>query len=313
MRRIKRRSVAVAIGLLGGAGLALAGNAPAAVGNYTYEPGGSCALPVLPSGVQTGLTNMGFETGNFSAWTVGREADDVSVTGADGFATPNEGRFMARLGSTYDSPDDNQPFGPNELCQDFTIDQPFESFAYRIFTWDNGEFDHFQYRVTVVNPATGEILAFGSGGGFGESGDLNDSGWQQVSVDLRGHVGETVRIYFEAGGSEDDQYPTWAYLDAIRDDSPKSIFLRAKPRKVKKGKRTNLIALVGPCPESVGDMVSFFRKNKQIGVVPTDGGCTAKMRVKIRKTTKFFATVPTDQQRAGATSNTVKVKVKKPQ
>ena len=317
MRRTRRRNLTLAVGLLVGAGLALAGNTPTAVGDYTYQPGGPCAPPTISSGVQTGLTNMGFETGSFSAWTVGRQVDGVAVTGSDAYSSPNEGAFMARLGDTYNDASDEQPAGPNELCQDFRVDQPFESFAYRIFTWDGDRSrDHFQYRVTVVQPDTGAILAFASGGGWGEPGALKNTGWQQATVDLRGHVGEVVRIYFDAGGgsgpNQGDRRPTWAYLDAPRDNSPKSIFLRAQPKKVKKGKRTNLIATVSPCPESVGDMVSFFRKTTQIGSIPADGGCTAKLRVKIKRKTKFFATVPTDQERLGGTSNTVTVKVKKP-
>ena len=304
------------VALVIGGVLGLVGTSPVAVGTYTYEPGGACADPVIPN---QGLTNMGFETGDFTGWRLGRVADDVSVTTNDGYSAPNEGQYMVRLGSTYGTAGGDQPPGPNELCQDFVVTNPVESFAYRIFTYDGDFFDHFQYRLTVVNPMTGQVVAQVSGGGWGEEGDLKNSGWQQITVDLSGLLGSTLRIYFDAGGSWDEGLPTWAYLDSASGDeaaapaerTPKSVALNASPRKVKKGKKTTLTGRITPCPQSAGDVIDFFRGGTRIGSLPTDGSCIATLRVRVRRSSRFSAESPADQDQLASASNSVRVRVKK--
>ena len=316
MRRMKRKGLAITVGLLVGAGMALAGNTPTAVGSYTYEPGGACADPAIPN---QGLTNMGFETEDFTGWRLGRVADDVSVTTNDGYSAPNEGQYMVRLGSTYGTAQGDQPPGPNELCQDFVVTEPVESFAYRIFTYDGDFYDHFQYRLTVVDPMTGQVVAHVSGGGWGQGGELKNSGWQQITVDLSGLLGSTLRIYFDAGGSFDESFPTWAYLDSASGDevsapserTSKSVALNANRRKVKKGKRVTLTARIAPCPESAGDVIEFFRAGVRIASLPTDGSCIATRRVRVRRTSLFSAESPADEGQLAGVSNNVRVRVKK--
>jgi hypothetical protein len=312
----KKRGPTVVLALAIGGVLGLVGISPVAVGTYTYEPGGQCADPAIPN---QGLTNMGFETGDLTGWRLGRVADDVSVTTADGYSAPNEGQHMVRLGSTYGTPSGDQPPGPNEICQDFVVTEPVESFAYRIFTYDGDFFDHFQYRLTVVNPMTGQIVAQVSGGGWGEEGELKNSGWQQITANLSGLVGSTLRIYFNAGGSWDEALPTWAYLDAASsgdssgasDLSAKNVSLTAHPRRVAKGKRTTLSARLSPCPQSAGDVVDFFRAGVRIASLPSDGSCIATHRVRVRRSAWFSAESPADQDQLAGVSNNVRVRVKK--
>jgi hypothetical protein len=61
------------------------------------------------------LVNPGFETGNLTGWATGTVADGVYVVGPDGFATPPEGNYMARLGTAAAAPEIPQPPGPNTI------------------------------------------------------------------------------------------------------------------------------------------------------------------------------------------------------
>jgi hypothetical protein len=157
---------------------------------------------------------MGFETGVWDPWRQGRVADEVAITGADSFNSPWEGSMMARLGGTAASDNETQPEGPNQICQDFVVDQAQERFAFNIFTYDYTGFDEFEFRVRVVDPTTGDILGSYIQEAWGSGTSLKTSGWRGVVIDLAGHIGQTVRITFTAGGTSDDLYGFWAYLDS---------------------------------------------------------------------------------------------------
>lgn len=92
----------------------------------------------------------------------------------------------------------------------------------------------------------------------------------------------------------------------------KSVSLKARPTKVRKGKKTTLTAVVTPCDGHEGDTVTFLKGTAEIGTVPTDSACTAALKKKVRKTSTYTAASPMqDQDHGSATSNPVKVKVKK--
>jgi DNA-binding beta-propeller fold protein YncE len=94
--------------------------------------------------------------------------------------------------------------------------------------------------------------------------------------------------------------------------SPKQIALKAKPKKVEKGKRTRLTATVTPCAGHEGDEVEFFRKSKLIGEVATDAACNARLKVKVRRTSRYTAVSPRkDWDHLAATSAVVKVKARR--
>ncbi|WP_408895621.1 collagen binding domain-containing protein [Nocardioides sp. R1-1] len=166
-----------------------------------------------PAAASTGLTNMGFED-EMAGWTLGFQTEGISAVGADTFTSPWEGSKMARIGSTQPSDEEDQPEGPNIMCQDFVVDQAEETFAFNVFTYDYTGFDELTFDVVVSSPDTGETLAAYQQGAWGEGTDLKTSGWRGVQLDLSGHLGETVRLTFRAGGTRDNLYAFWAYLDS---------------------------------------------------------------------------------------------------
>lgn len=105
-----------------------------------------------PAVAATGLTNIGFETG-LDGWTLGYRAESITAVGADDFTSPWEGTSMARLGQSQPSDEEDQPEGPNIMCQDFVVDQAQETFAFNAFTYDYTGFDEFKFDVVVSNPA----------------------------------------------------------------------------------------------------------------------------------------------------------------
>jgi hypothetical protein len=172
---------------------------------------------VVPATVPSGLTNMGFETGNLTGWRTGTVVDYVGVTSTDSFTAPYEGSYMGRIGTPNFS---GQTPGSNELCQDFVVSSATEAFVYNIFTYDYQGFDHFSFKVTVTDPATGEILAAYNQGAWGSGTNLKTTGWKHVTLDLSSHVGQTVRLYFNAGGTSDTLYNFWVYLDSAESGPP---------------------------------------------------------------------------------------------
>jgi hypothetical protein len=93
---------------------------------------------------------------------------------------------------------------------------------------------------------------------------------------------------------------------------PKSVTLKAKPRKVEKGEKTRLTATVTPCPGHEGDVVEFYRRSKKIATKASNDNCVAKHKVKVKRTAKFQAVSPMqDLDHLAGTSKIVKVRVKK--
>jgi List-Bact-rpt repeat protein len=91
---------------------------------------------------------------------------------------------------------------------------------------------------------------------------------------------------------------------------PKSVTLSAKPKKVEKGERTRLTAVVSPCAGHEGDLVEFYRGAGKIKTKPSNASCTAKVRVRMKKTARFQAVSPKqDDDHLAGTSNKVKVRV----
>ncbi len=91
--------------------------------------------------------------------------------------------------------------------------------------------------------------------------------------------------------------------------APKQVSLKAKPRKVPEGKKTRLTTTVAPCTGHEGDPVQFLRGSKVITEKATDEECSATRRVKVRKTSRFRAVSPADDDHPEASSKRVKVRV----
>ena len=92
--------------------------------------------------------------------------------------------------------------------------------------------------------------------------------------------------------------------------SPKAVALRAKPKRLERGERTRLRAQVTPCQGHEGDVVQFFRRSKLISAKVSNASCVATLRVKVRRTTRFQAVSPKqDDDHLAGTSQKVRVRV----
>jgi len=172
------------------------------------------------------LVNPGFETGNLTGWVTDTVADGVYVVGTDGFATPPEGSYMARLGTATAGPEIPQPRGPNKIYQNFTASEPSLSFVYNIYTWDYEGYNHFEYELKTTD--TGTVITSYSQGAWGtpnEGGILKSTGWRRVTIDLSGHIGRPLRLSLNCGGTPDDILPTWAYVDLSAPVTPSKLDL----------------------------------------------------------------------------------------
>jgi hypothetical protein len=167
--------------------------------------------PVVVVAGTGNLDNPGFETGDLTGWSLGMVSDSLDVIGPDGFAFPAEGNYMARLGSSASRSSHRQPKGPNRIYQDFIASAPTLSFAYNIFTWDYAPYNHFEYKLVVIG--TGETIASYSQGAWGSGGSLKNTGWREVTLDIAGYFGQSLRLSVECGGTVDTSVPTWAYVD----------------------------------------------------------------------------------------------------
>jgi len=102
-----------------------------------------------------------------------------------------------------------------------------------------------------------------------------------------------------------DTEPDWQPLQ-----TPKVVRLKAKPKTVEAGEKTRLKAKVKPCAGHEGDVVEFYRKKKRIATKMSNANCVAKLKVRVRKTTRFRAVSPAqDLDHLAGTSKPVKVKV----
>jgi uncharacterized repeat protein (TIGR01451 family) len=180
------------------------------------------ALPQAALLAKSGdLVNPGFETGDFTGWTNGTVSEGVFVVGADGFATPPEGSFMARLGKAAADRDIDQTRGPNQIYQNFTASESSISFVYNIFTWDYQGFNHFEYQLRTRD--TSDIIDSYSQGAWGSGTGLKSTGWQKVTLDISGYSGRPLQLRLDCGGTWDSNFPTWAYIDVSAPVTPSKV------------------------------------------------------------------------------------------
>lgn len=169
-----------------------------------------------------GHGNPGFEDGVFGPWGVGVPADSAEVVGPNGFESPYEGLYMARLGTPPDSPEDcsesEQPIGSNAAGQAFTISESSLTFAWSLHTCDYEDYDSFSWTLFVDgSPVAGEMFD-----AWGPSGDTSykTTGWSEVSVDTSAYIGEDAFFVVDCSGTSDESYTSWCYVDAVPVPAP---------------------------------------------------------------------------------------------
>jgi hypothetical protein len=95
----------------------------------------------------------------------------------------------------------------------------------------------------------------------------------------------------------------------------KTVVLKATPRRVLAGRKTHLSAAVSPCEGHEKGPVRFQRRRnetwKTVSTIPSDQVCAATVDRRVRRTTRFRAVSPADEDHSVGISNRVRVKVKK--
>ena len=185
-----------------------------------------CPATILPNAT---FENPGFETGDLAGWKKGIQTEGVAIsTGGGGFTTPYEGSFMARLGTAHGSYSEPQPIGPNALCQSFIVPEGTDPadlqrfFAFNVFTYDYKGYDSLRFEATLLNgDGTTETLASVISDSWGSGVSLKSTGWQVIELNLDdADRGKVVLLSFSAGGTSDQLYSTWAYIDSASGPEP---------------------------------------------------------------------------------------------
>ncbi len=91
---------------------------------------------------------------------------------------------------------------------------------------------------------------------------------------------------------------------------PKQVALKAKPKKVEKGKKVKIRARASPCEGHEGDLIRLVRGSKRIATKATNDACVARFRLKMKRTVRFRAVSPQqDDDHLAGRSKKVKVRV----
>ncbi len=168
-----------------------------------------------PNCTFSNLKNPGFETGDFTGWTVSENYDNVTVEMADNYTMPFTGMYMARLGDDNGGYNGSQPQGDNAIIQDFTATQSTFKFTYNIFTFDYTGYDSFFYLLETADGVT--TIAYYSQTAWGSGTHLKTTGWTSVEIDISAYIGEDLTFEIACGGTIDTALPTWAYVDFAPD------------------------------------------------------------------------------------------------
>jgi hypothetical protein len=177
------------------------------------------------------MTNGGFDSGNFSGWTLGcNPSFNRAVVRAQ--SRMGSESWMARLGDpvyTGDAGtwiDDNVPVGAACMSQTFTVPAasqmlaPRLTFWYHIYTWDvvlgSNEMLWDSFDVTVTPQGGQSQLVLRDGNYADEEGTLEDLGWRYGVIDLTPYAGQTITVRFENWNRNDRYYNTWTLVDDVR-------------------------------------------------------------------------------------------------
>jgi PASTA domain-containing protein len=150
----------------------------------------------------------------------------LCVVGTDSFTPvggsqidvqPVDGSKMVRLGGPFTSSGETQQQDRYLLEQTFVVDpaSPVLQLNYNAFLFDYSGFDELRFTVRLTDE-NGAIVSQLVQGGFGASGDtsLKTTGWRSAAIDLSAYANQQVHLAIDSGGTNDDLYGFWAYIDA---------------------------------------------------------------------------------------------------
>lgn len=149
--------------------------------------------PTPPPG--GGITNGGFETGDFTGWTRGGAATSISTTAHSG------GKYSAMLGST------SPTYGDSSIAQTFTVPSGMGtlSFWYQVVCPDTVQYDWAT--ATLKDDTTGTTTTVLS------KTCTNTGTWVQVTASVTAGHSDTITLI-----SHDDNYfadPTYTLYDDV--------------------------------------------------------------------------------------------------
>ena len=147
--------------------------------------------------------------------------DSFEVTDVDGpreiTVSPIDGSSMLRLGGPFREADEDQLEDRYVASQSFVVDpaSPVVHLNYDMFTFDYTNFDELRLRVRLFD-ADGDVVFNKVVGSFGPGGDISfkSTGWRSANVDLSSLAGEEVTLRIDSGGTQDELFGFWAYIDA---------------------------------------------------------------------------------------------------
>jgi secreted trypsin-like serine protease len=150
---------------------------------------------------------------------VGTDAFDVFEGGETKAVSvsPLDGGSMLRLGGPFHRYEEDQELDRYVAAQTFVVD-PANSILhlnYDMLTFDYTNYDELRMRVRLFD-ADGDVVYNKVVGSFGPGGDLSfkSTGWRSSNIDLAPFKGEKVTLRLESGGTQDNLYGFWTYIDA---------------------------------------------------------------------------------------------------
>ena len=194
----------------GSSTLILAASSSVVAGTYTINVIGTGAGGVvanttvsltIPAASTNLITNGGFETGNFSGWTIGG-ADTPKVTTAQ----VDSGKYSALLGSTT-APEVN---GNSYIYQTIAIPSTATKVTLNFYYWPaTNDTISYAYQEALILNTSGKTLAQ-----VLKVAD-NGRGWKEITYDLTSYAGETIELYFGVHGNGYSSDYIYMYLDNV--------------------------------------------------------------------------------------------------
>jgi len=163
------------------------------------------------------VENGGFESGDFSGWTVG--GDESGLMPQAVTSQRHSGSYAAVLGQENAACQSGQGglVGQSWIYQDVTVPDsgsPQLTLYYRILTYDKLNADEFDRFEVYINGTLLDRLG-NTSSNYGCSNPINDLGWQPFTYDLNAYRGQTIRLRLVNITHPDDWFSTWTYVDDV--------------------------------------------------------------------------------------------------